>query len=243
MNEDLLNLASLQEEALANDLHAIGINLSATKRSVDPSIEETLVRGVFWSIHHDDSRLISLIVDWISIHYQRINVDRLTSIVTQLPRENFKWIQIFWCAQGQRLVKKDKRFRRIAELYSGDRFDYIDRFKGPHDKRLTAAYISLKGEDERFVDTCLRIPSGAFSQRPQQIFQAEEIARKHFQFRYRVMFGPTYRADIWAILRQNPHYSGYRLAKLAHCSRPSATRIMHDYHIVKRGFGSRSKAD
>jgi hypothetical protein len=103
-------------------------------------------------------------------------------------------------------------------------------------------FIRMKGLDDRFEGTCIRVPKNLFSHRPQQIFSAESIARRHMGFRYRVMFGPSYRADIWALLRRNPDLSGYRLAKLAHCSTATALRIKQDYEIVKRDYSSRSKA-
>ena len=58
---------------------------------------------------------------------------------------------------------------------------------------MTNSYIKMKGEDERFKDTCLRIPQGAFSHRPHQIAPAEEIARVHMGFRYRIMMGANYK--------------------------------------------------
>lgn len=238
----VFNPDAIMEENLANDLYAIGMNLTATRHSTDPNIEDTLVLASIWAVVEDDSRIGGLLVDWISIHYLRMNVDRLTKLVFDLNDGQYNWVRIFWSANAQRLLAKDKRFKRLAELYSSGRFDFIDRFKSGNEKRLTEAYLSMKGEDERFVGTCLRVPNGPFSHRPQQIFSAEEVSRSHFQFRYRVMFGPSYRADVWALLRRNPDLTGYRLALLAHCSRPAATRVKHDYEIVKRDYSKRGKA-
>ncbi|TVQ77721.1 MAG: hypothetical protein EA369_08580 [Bradymonadales bacterium] len=227
------------EQDLANDLYAIGVNLTATAQVTDPNIEETLVLSSIEAVNHGDHRIAGILVDWISAHFLRINVDRLTNLVFGLSDEGFWWVKIFWCANAQRFYPADARFRRLAHLYRGQRLDFSDRDTPNTERPVTEIFIQMKGLDERFEATCIRVPKNAFFHRPEQVFEADWIARHHMPFRYRVMMGASYRADLWALLRRNPKLSGYRLAKLAHCSIAAAARVKKDYLIVKRDYSGR----
>lgn len=228
------------EQDLANDFYAIGTNFSADERRMDADIEETLISASIEGINKDDHRVRGILVDWISIHHLRINVDRLTRMVKSLTDDEFVYVRIFWCANAQRLQGSDPRFKRLAQIYKGPRVDFVDRNLRPGQRATTDMFIQMKGLDERFEGTCIRVPKNAFFHRPHQIFEAEEIAKYHMAFRYRVMFGASYRADIWALLRRNPALSAYRLSKLAGCSTTTALRVKNDYEIVKRDYSQRA---
>lgn len=228
-------------QALDNDLRAIGINVAATEKSIDPNIEETLIAASVEAVNDKNNRIAGLLVDWISLHYGRINVDRLTKLVMELRGDKFKYVGAFWAANAQRLYKTDWRFKKLVGVYHGPRVDYVDRFNISSGDNVTKMFLEIRGEDERFKATCLRVPHQVFSFRPHQIFSAYDISRSHMGFRYRVMFGASYRADVWALLRRNPKLSGYRLAQLAYCSATAASKIKKDYLIVKRDYSHRNR--
>lgn len=231
------------DEQFGNDFRAIGTNLSANARSIDPNIEETLLYASIEGVNYKDGRIAGILVDWLTIHSLRINVDRLTDLVFRLNDTEYWWVKIFWFANAQRFYPIDARFKRLATAYQGKRIDFVDRDSSiPQEPSLTEMYIKMKGADERFEETCIRVPKNYFSHRPQQVFPASSIAKKHMAFRYRVMMGANYRADIWALLRRSPDLSAYRLAKLAHCSVSAANRVKHDYEIVKRDYSKRKVA-
>ena len=220
-------------KSLDSDLRAIGFNLGGGKKSTDPNIEASLISASIEAVNNKDNRIGGLLVDWITTHYLRVNVDRLTKFVFSLNDSDYKFVKIFWCANAQRLFIKDQRFKRLSELYKGKRVSFADRFLKKRQQKVTKVLIEIKGEDERFKRTCIRVPKGYFSERPHQIFPVSVIAKNHLPYRYRVMMGSSYRADLWALLDSNPNISAYALGKKAHCSYRSAYIAKKDYELLK----------
>jgi len=226
-------------KALDADLATLGFNLAFDEWPMDPDIEKTLIACSYEAIYFDNARNGGLLVDWITAHHSKLNVDRLIKLITQLHEEPLFWVKAFWCANAQRLEKKDTRFRRLADFYRGQEFDFVERKKVPTDFGITDMYIRLHGEDERFIGTCFRLSKNIFRNRPRDIRPVRAIQKRHKGFRFRTMFGPNYRADVWALLYRDPTLTGYRLAKIALCSEPSALSIKKDYEDVKRDYSNR----
>ena len=225
-------------KSLDSDLRAMGFNLSAGKKSINPDIELSLISASVEAVNHKDNRIAGLLVDWITAHYLRIHVDRLTKFVFSLKDVEYKFVKIFWHANAQRLYVKDQRFKRLS-VYTGRRVDFADRFIKKGQKKVTKTLIAIKGEDKRFKKTCLKVPKGYFSQREKQIFPATIIAKHHIAYRYRVMMGPSYRADLWALLDTEPHLSAYALGKKAYCSYRTAYIAKKDYELLKQELNFR----
>ena len=220
-------------EALDSDLRAIGFNLSSRKKSVDPNIEASIISASVEAVNNKDNRIGGLLVDWITTHYLRVNVDRLTKFASNLSESDYKFVKIFWCANAQRLFAKDQRFKRLSELYKGIRINFVDRFSKNRKQKITKMLIEIKGEDERFKKTCIRVPKGYFSERSHQIFPVSVVVKNHLSYRYRVMMGSSYRADLWALLDRDPNISAYALGKKVNCSYRAAYVVKKDYEILK----------
>ena len=219
---------------LDSDLQAIGFNVACEKPSVYPDIESVIVSASMEMVNKKDNRIGGLLVDWLTIHYPRINVDKLTKFVFSLNGPDYKFVRIFWCATAQRFLSKDQRFKRLSEMYKGRRVNFADRFLKSRARKTTKMLIEIKGEDKRFIGTCIRVPKGYFSERPLQIFSADMVAKNHLFYYYRVMMGPSYRADSWALLQQYPNISAYALQKRACCSYRTAYMVKKDYELLKK---------
>ncbi len=219
-------------KSLDSDLQAIGFNLKCKKESIAPNIEASIVSASVEAVNYQDNRIGGLLVDWITAHYLRMNVDRLTKFVFSLDDVVYKFVKIFWCANAQRLYPKDQRFKRLSALYRGKRINFSDRFVKNKQQKVTKMLIEMKEEDERFKGTCIRVHRGYFSERPHQIFPVSVIAKKHLSYHYRVMMGPSYRADLWALLKMYPNISAYALGKKAHCSYRTAYIAKKDYELL-----------
>ena len=229
----LSNFVIKTGKSLDSDLRAIGFNLGGRKKSTDPNIEASIISASIEAVNNKDNRIAGLLVDWFTTHYLRVNVDRLTKFIFSLNDSDYKFVKIFWCANAQRLFIKDQRFKRLSKLYSGKRLNFADRSVERGQKRVTKMLIEIKGEDERFKRTCIRVPKGYFSERPHQIVPVSVIAKNHLPYRYRVMMGSSYRADLWALLDSDPNISAYALGKKAHCSYRSAYIAKKDYELLK----------
>ena len=225
------NLKIQSGKQLDSSLQAIGFNIFCNRKSTDLNIEETLISASVEVINGKDNRLGGLLVDWITIHSDRINVDKLTKFVKQLGSDKYKLVRVFWCANAQRLVKKDQRFKRLSQIYKGKRISLAD-YLASKKRKTTHLLITLKGEDERFKNTCIRLPKGYFSKRLNQILPSSVVAKTNLTYRYRLMMGASYRADIWTLIKRHPGISAYALAKKAHCSYRTAYITKKDYEIL-----------
>ena len=230
---NLSNFIIKKGKSLDSDLKAIGFNLNCKKKSIDPNIETSIISASIEAVNNKDTRIGGLLVDWITAHYLRVNVDRLTKFIFSLSNSEYKFVKIFWCANAQRLFAKDQRFKRLSQLHKGRRINLADRFSKNREQKVTKMLIEMKGEDERFKRTCIRVPKGYFSERPHQIFPESVVAKNHLPYRYRVMMGPSYRADLWALQDSDPNISAYALGKKAHCSYRAAYIAKKDYELLK----------
>ena len=206
-------------KALTGDLIGIGM-LLAGKRKANVNIENTLVAASLEGLG-GDLRVLSLLVDWFDAHSERVNADRLYRMVTTLESKS---VHAFWSALS--LWKKaDPRFLKLASSYKGPRINLLTTG--------TDFQISRHGEDTRFVGTPLRAPKGAgLRHRPADILPPERIARIHRAYYYRIIIGPTYRADMWADLEQDPELSAAELARRSYGSFATAWQVKREWQIL-----------
>ena len=69
-------------------------------------------------------------------------------------------------------------------------------------------------------------------ERESDILSPQELASRHPAYRWRILVGPTYRADMLAHLENNPGLSASELARLAYGSFATA----HEVKRVERPF-------
>lgn len=206
-------------EELTHDLAAIGF-LFGTQAAHSPNIENTLIAASIEGVQ-GDYRVLSLLVDWLDIHLFNINADRLIKLVLKLKGSREKH---FWCAIAQ-WKSADIRLKKLTVLYNSR----IDLFESG-----TSLQIERKGEDSRFKGTVLRVPNGSLRQRPSDILMPEKLAKIHISYRARVLLGPTYRADMWAILEETKaSLSPAEIARRAYGSFPTALKVKRDWSILK----------
>ena len=207
--------------------HMIGIGMMFSgKPSRNPNIENTLVAASIEAFEKKDGRVRSMLADWFHVYHQWVNADRLISLVLTLEND---LARRYWCALSQWKCK-DTRFKRLAGLYA-DRADL-----SPSSWRL----IEMRGEDERFQNTCLRIPKGFLrSNSDKYIFLPSFLVKSHRVLKYRMMIGPTYRADMWARLSMLSKKRAIalpcaELARFSYGSYATANRVKNEWLLVNR---------
>jgi hypothetical protein len=192
----------------------------AVEPARDPNIEDTLIAASIEGMEHDDLRVLSILITWIQIHHSWINADRLIRAVSS---EQLQRVLAFWTAIAIGL-KKDRRFSRMARLYTGLRIDVL--------KVGTDFQTRRKGEDLRFENTPLRVPADVLRDRPNDVLTPTQLARTHSTYRQRILMGPTYRADMWAALENNPILSAAELARQTYGSFATAWQVKKDFEIL-----------
>ncbi len=207
-------------ESLTADLVAIGMRFATKPSPKEPNIEDSLVAASIEGIVQDDYRVLSLLVDWFEVHFERVNADRLIKLVQSLKE---KRVRAFWAALAQS-KKQDWRFKRHQKLYAGPRLDLIETG--------TEFQIRKNGEDERFAQTVLRVPNKLLRHRLEDILSPSELANRNRSYHYRVLIGPSYRADMWAAIERNPVLTPTEIARFTYGSFPTAWEVKRDWVIL-----------
>jgi hypothetical protein len=200
---------------LSHALAGIGIGIAATPLR-DADIEPTLLAASIAGMEQGDLRVLALLVTWFDSHAARINADRLIRLVaTQSPR-----VRAFWAALAH-WKQKDRRFARLAGAYRARPLDLL--------ATGTDFQLRRRGEDPRFTGTKLRVPAGVLRDRPADVLTPPELARHHRPYRWRLVIGPTYRADLWAALERDPSATPSILARATGSSYATAWTTRADF--------------
>ena len=203
---------------LTADLIGIGFMLSG-KSAPNPNIEDSLLSAAKEGMA-GDFRTLSLLVNWLEIHLPYVNADRMNRILQQ---ENEERLKAFWIAIAQRF-KTDRRFASLARKMRGRQIDLIES--------KSSYLLQTKGCDPRFEKTCLRVPAGLLRHRPKDILSPNELAKHHIGYRYRIIMGPSYRADMWAQIELQPNLSTAELARVCYGSFATAWKVIQDKKLV-----------
>ncbi len=208
--------------ALTGQMVGIGMNFAATPIP-DANIEDTLLLAAEAGMIDGDLRVLGLLVHWLEVHQAYVNVDRLVRAARGQTEER---VCAFWAAVGA-MLQKDRRFSRLRTLYDGPCIDLIPVG--------TAFLVARHGEDERFAGTPLQVPSGTLRRRKADILSPVQLARQHAGYRNRVLFGPTWRADVWTALEAEPDITVSEAARRAYCAFATAWQVKQDFDLLKAG--------
>jgi hypothetical protein len=209
----------VSEDELTAAMVGIGMIFAARPRA-DADIESTLVAASKRGMIDDDLRVLAVLVTWLGVHVRMINADKLLRLVTQ---EKSPRVRAFWSAFA-RWQHRDRRFARLAKLYRGSRIDLL--------AVGTEFQVKRHGEDARFAGTPLRVAANTLRDRPADVLTVAELASRHRTYRTRLMMGPSYRADMWAVLDENPDLAAAALARRALGSFATAWQVKRDFAIV-----------
>jgi hypothetical protein len=149
-----------------------------------------------------------------------VNVDRLTHLVSEQPAER---VRALWSALA-RWQEKDRRYVRLTKLYSGPQQDLLHLG--------TEFQITRHGVDLRFSGSALRVPTNELRSRLGDVLSPADLAKRHRAYHYRVMMGPSYRADLWAALERNPELSSAALARKTYGSFATAWRVKREFAVL-----------
>lgn len=207
------------DSVLTSDMAGIGMNF-AVRPSRDPNIEDTLVFASIEGMERRDLRVLAILTAWFGIHAAWVNADRLIRLVAL---QESRRVRALWSALA-RMQAKDRRFTRLVQLYTGPRQDVIETG--------TDFQVNRYGEDPRFQGSRIRVAANALRERAADVLQPAELARRHRVYRWRVIMGPSYRADMWGALEADPALSPAALARKTYGSFATAWRVHRDFDLV-----------
>lgn len=206
-------------EVLTARMVGIGLNFAAAG-DAEADIEATLVDASALGMEEQDLRVLAVLTTWLGIHHAHVNADRLVRFVKAQgsPRVCAYWSSIAtW-------LRQDRRFARLRTLYRGAALEILPTG--------TSFQIARRGEDERFVGTKLRVPSGTLRDRPDDVLPPALLVTKHMGYRNRVIMGPSWRADVWTVLEKAPDVSIAEVARRASCSFATAWQAAQDFRLL-----------
>ena len=210
-----------QGEALTAAMVGIGVGFAATAAS-EPNIEDTLLAASIEGMEHDDLRVLSALTTWLSVHHQRVNADRLIRIVSTRGEQ-----RVFaYCAAIAYWLNGDRRLSRLAELAPKQRVHLL--------RAGSAFQLKRRGEDPRFEGSALVVPQGVLRDRDADVLTPQQLAARHRGYFQRVQMGPSYRADLWALLEGEPSLSPTELARRGYGSFATAWQVKRDFETLAR---------
>jgi len=164
-----------------------------------------------------DSRLFSLICSWVSVHGDYVIIEKLMKLQRKI---NSPWlVAVAICAanlgfhQWKRLIKKQR-----------GTFSLVDQ-------NLALSSISIKGEEPQFRNKGFLIPKGSIRIRSSDALDPEHLVRSNSQYRNRLLFGASWRADIITAIEKGMK-TPYEIAKVLGCSYEPAHRIFKEYSLA-----------
>ena len=205
-----------EADTLTEDMAGIGMNLGG-RGNHRANIENTLFFASEEGMDRADLRVLSVLVTWLAIHGARVNVDRLAKLI---EAGGSKRVRAFWAAVG-RWLAKDRRYSRLIRLHTAKPLDLLDVG--------TEFQIRRHGEDRRFEGTALRVPGNVLRDRPADVMTPELLARQHRVYSWRIVIGPTFRADMWAEMEGTLGLKAAEIARRTYGSFATAWQVKRDW--------------
>jgi len=205
-----------EADTLTEDMAGIGMNLGG-RANHRANIENTLFFASQEGMDRADLRVLSILVTWLGVHGAKVNVDRLAKLI---EAGGSKRVRAFWAAVG-RWLAKDRRYSRLIRLYTAKPLDLLDVG--------TEFQIRRHGEDRRFEGTALRVPGNVLRDRPADVMTPELLARQHRVYSWRIVIGPTFRADMWAEMEGTPGLKAAEIARRTYGSFATAWQVKRDW--------------
>lgn len=207
-------------QTLDKQLAGIGFKISSAK-IFNPNIEDTIIAAAIEGLD-GDFRTLSLLTDWFEVHSARVNVDRLERALRNLKNVR---VRAYFSALAVWL-SADSRFKKIKSIYQGPQI-----LLG-----LTKSYeylVSKNGLDERFSQSALIVARETLRRRIEDIDSPESLAKYHRDYYYRILIGPSYRADMVSLFERSQNISASDLAKGTYGSFATAWSVMKDLSILR----------
>ena len=186
----------------------------------NPNIEDTIIAAAIEGLD-GDFRDLSLLTDWFSIHYKCVNIDRLIRALKTIKDIRIK---SYFSAVGKWL-EKHSGYKRLSKIYRGEKI-----LLG-----LTKDYqflITRNGLDERFVNSKLLVAKGTLRSRLDDILVPSDLAKIHSDYYYRILIGPSYRADMVSQYINDPKLTASSLAQKTYGSFATAWSVMKDINTI-----------
>ena len=188
----------------------------------NPNIENTILSATHHGIINQDYRVLAMATLWLEKHLFILNASRLLKLIEGY-KDNTEFYR-FWVAVAQ-WHGTDSRFKSLREKIS---------LKSKQEISKGARFLAKRnGFDSRFKNTCLIVPKKMLVKKDWLVLSPQKMINHHLDYRWRLIIGPTFRADMWSQLEQNHSLAAATIAKKSYGSYATAYRAKKEFEIYR----------
>jgi hypothetical protein len=207
---------------LSARLAAIGLRLagvSGRRRRRAADIEATLLEAA--PPARRDGRLMSLLFSWVHVHADHVIVEKLRKrvraahgadarlVVSALAayaagRGGHKWRKLIWPPKSPTPLSASRAARSA---------------------------LALKGAEPWLGEHNILAARGSLRIRPQDVLSVAQLAGSHAQYRNRLLYGASWRADIISAIQDGARTAA-EISRRVGCSYEPAHRVRKEYMIA-----------
>jgi hypothetical protein len=185
-------------------------------------LEETLIRGAFEA--RSDFRLLSVLLTWISVHGNYVIVEKFSK-----KREAFEKVQgtnrVLDLMAAQAVVCGFHKWKKLIRTS-------VKHPEIPVDPQLLGPSIQYQGADDDLKKFGILVPKKLLRIRADDVMTPSALARLNAQYRNRLLFGASWRADIVTAIECGVKNAN-QISRLLGCSYEPAYRVFKDYRAAQ----------
>jgi len=207
---------------LSGQLAAIGMRLAgagASPRKLSVDIEQVLLDAAAQA--RSDGRLLSLLFSWVDVHAEHVIVEKLRK---RLRASGDADARLTVSALAAYAVNRGRhKWQKL-----------IDAPKEPcclSASRTAESAIRLKGAEPWLSEHNILAAKGSLRVRPADVLSVEEMTRVHLQYRNRLLYGASWRADIITAIQEGAK-TATEISRRVGCSYEPAHRVRREYLIA-----------
>ena len=207
---------------LSRRLAGIGIQLagaSEPSRKFSADIEQVLLDTAAQA--RSDGRLLSLLFSWVHVHAEHVIVEKLR-----------KRLRTIGGADARLVVSALAAYAANRGRHKWHKL--IDAPKEPcylSASKTAESAIRLKGAEPWLSEHNILAAKGSLRIRPEDVLSVKELAKVHLQYRNRLLYGASWRADIITAIQEGGK-TATEISRRVGCSYEPAHRVRREYLIA-----------
>lgn len=183
------------------------------------SPEQVIIEVVSDSSFPNDKKAISLLMTWLDLFERYVHVERLKNMSKSLPNKELAILKSLALKVG----KKSKKWLSLVE-----KTRTLPREVFASDNELL---LEIKGIDKDFKKFGIHI-APIITSHKKKILPEIEILKSNTWIKNRLKYGTNLRADIVTIRELSLADTGYKAAKVSHCSINAAYRNWNELELL-----------
>lgn len=209
---------------LNHSLASIGMRLGGVSVPIGKSgrafdIEQVLLDAA--GEIQEDGRMASLLFSWVHVHAEHVIVEKLRKLLRKSKDGNqqtsISALAAYAVAQRQHKWKKlILPTSKNAYLFTG---------------KAARSAVKLKGAETWAREHGIVVALGSIRIRVEDVLSVQELAKVNLQYRNRLLFGASWRADIITAIQQGAS-TATDIVRRVGCSYEPAHRIRREYMIA-----------